>query len=118
MVGLRKKGDVSELIKKVVTVERVNEYKYLGTVLDNKLTFECNTNNIIKKCHQRMFCMFRLRSFSVIPRILHMFYCSFIESVLTPCLVCLFGILSVTNRGKLNSIVNRRRTVVGMRQPV
>ena len=46
-----------------VTVERVNEYKYLGTVLDNKPTSECNTNNIVKKCHQIMFCLFILRSF-------------------------------------------------------
>ena len=59
-VDLRKKGDVGELIIEGVTVERVIEYNYLGTVLDNKLTFECNTNNIVKKCHQRMFCMFRL----------------------------------------------------------
>ena len=34
-VDLRKKGDVSELICEGGTVERVNEYKYLGTVLDN-----------------------------------------------------------------------------------
>ena len=49
----KKEGDVSELIIEGVAVERVNEYKYLGTVLDNKLTFECNTNYIVKKCHQR-----------------------------------------------------------------
>jgi len=31
-------------------VERVEEYKYLGTVLDNKLTFNANTTLIHKKC--------------------------------------------------------------------
>ena len=61
-VDIRKKGGVSELITEGVTVERV------------KLTFECNTNNIVNKCHQRMFCMFRLRSFDVSPKTLHMFY--------------------------------------------
>ena len=50
------------------------------------------------------------------PKILHMFYCSFMESVLTYCLVCWFGTLSVTNRGKLDSIVNRRSQVVGVGQ--
>ena len=74
----QKEGAVIELIIEGVTVERVNKYKYLGTILDNKLNFECNTNNIVKKCHPRMFCMFRLRSFDVIPKPLHMFYCSFI----------------------------------------
>ena len=44
-----------------------------------------------------------------------MFYCSFIETVLTSCLVCWFGTLSVKNRGKLDSIVNRGTKVVGVR---
>ena len=72
-----------------VTVEGVNEYTYLGTVLDNQLAFECNTNNIVKTCHQRMFSKFRLRTFGVSRKTLHIFYCSFIESVLTSCLNCL-----------------------------
>ena len=89
-VDLRKKGDVMELNIEGVTIAAVNEYKYLATVLDNQLTFECNTNNIVKKCHQRMSSMFnRLRSFGVSRMTLHIFYCSFIESVLTPCLNCL-----------------------------
>ena len=77
-------------------VEAVNEF--LGT-------FECNTNNIVKICHQRMLCIFRLRSFGVCPKTLQML-----------CLVCWFGTLSVKNRDKLNSIVNRGNKVVGVRQ--
>ena len=42
--------------------------------MDNKLTFERNTNNIVKKCHQIMFRMFRLRYFGVSSKTLHMFY--------------------------------------------
>ena len=107
---------MGDLLIEGVIVEKVNDYKYIGTVLDNKLTFESNTNCIVKKCHQRMFCMFRLRSFGVSPKILQMFYRSFIESVLTSSFVCWFGTLSVKNRGRLNSIVNRRSKVVGVRQ--
>ena len=73
VVDLRKNGSVRELIIEVVTVERVNEYKYLGIILDNKLNFECNTNNTVKKCHQRIFCMFRLRSVGVSLRTWYMF---------------------------------------------
>ena len=32
-----------------IKVERVSEYKYLGMVLDNKLYFNANTQNIHKK---------------------------------------------------------------------
>ena len=111
IVDFRRNGYVGELVIGVI-VEKVNEYKYLGTVLDNKLTFESNTNCIVKKCHQRMFCIFRLRSFGVSRKTLQMFYCSFIDSVLTSSFVCWFGTLSVKNRGRLNSIVNRGSKVV------
>ena len=50
------------------------------------------------------------------PKTLQMFYRSFIESVLTTSFVCWFGTLSVKNRGRLNSIVNRGSKVVGVRQ--
>ena len=96
VVDFRRNGCVGELVIEGVIVEKVNEYKYLGTVLDNKLTFESDTNCIVKKCHQRMFCMFR--SFGVSPKTLQMFYRSFIESVLTSSFVCWFGTLSVKNK--------------------
>ena len=62
VLEFRRNGCVGELVIEVV--ENVNEYKYLGTVLDNKITFESTTNCIVKKCHQTMFCMFRLTSCS------------------------------------------------------
>ncbi len=36
-------------------VETVSQYKYLGTILDDKLTFEANTDAICKKVSQRLF---------------------------------------------------------------
>ena len=50
------------------------------------------------------------------PKTLHMCYCSFIESVLTCCLVCCFVTLSVKNKGKLTNIVATESKVVGVRQ--
>ena len=37
-----------------VKVERVTKYKYLGTVLDNKLNFNKNTDIIHKRCEPRI----------------------------------------------------------------
>ena len=116
VIDFKRNGCVGEHVIEGVIVEKVNEYKYLGTVLDNKLTFESNTSCIVKKCNWRMFCMFRLRSFGVSRKTLQMFYRSFIESVLTSYFVCWFGTVSVKNRGRLNSIVNRGSKVVGVRQ--
>jgi hypothetical protein len=46
-------------------VERVQEYKYLGTVIDSKLNFNANTDAIHKKCQSRLFCLQKLRSLNV-----------------------------------------------------
>ena len=44
-----------DLVIKGEKVERVSQYKYLGTVLDSKLNFDQNTALIQKKCHSRMY---------------------------------------------------------------
>ena len=41
-------------------VNRVEEYKYLGTILDNKLNFTANTKFIYRKCQSRLYCLFKL----------------------------------------------------------
>ena len=65
---------LSELMIGGEEVERVNEYKHLGTIIDNKLNFDANTCEIVKRCNQRMFCLYRLRSFDVARNTLQMFY--------------------------------------------
>ena len=44
-------------------IETVNEYKYLGTVIDDKLNWNSNTDKVYTKCQQRLFLLRRLRSF-------------------------------------------------------
>lgn len=36
-------------------VDQVENYKYLGTVIDNKLRFESQVDAVCKKAHQRMY---------------------------------------------------------------
>ena len=64
-------------------VEIVNSYKYLGTILEDTLKWDLNTEAITKKGHQRLHLLRKLRSFNVDPAILKLLYNSFIESVLT-----------------------------------
>ena len=46
-------------------VQRVDEYKYLGTVKDNSLTFNKNVDAIHKKCQPRLYCLHELRNFCI-----------------------------------------------------
>ena len=51
---------VPDLFIEGMKVERVDGYKYFGTVLDNTLTFTPNTDFIRKKCQQMMYCLHKL----------------------------------------------------------
>ena len=45
--------------------ERVEKYKHFGIILDNKLQFDSNVLNINKKCHNRIYCLQRLRDIGI-----------------------------------------------------
>ena len=99
-----------------VKVGRVTEYKYLGTVLDNKLNFNKNIDFIHKRCQPRIVCLQRLRSLNVSAAVLRTFYRSCTESVLTLLFLCWFGGLDVKSKNVLNKVVNVCGKVVGERQ--
>ena len=87
-----------DLIIDDVAVERVDEYRYLGTMLDNNLTFDSNVDIIHKKCQSRIYCLQKLRNIGVASDILEMYYRACIESVFTVSFMCWYG--SRGERGK------------------
>jgi hypothetical protein len=97
-------------------VEIVDTFKYLGTIFDNKLKFDANTENIVKRGQQRVYLLRKLNSFSVSPVILCRFYQSFIESLLSFSFICWFRSLSVHDRNSLSSIVNVCSKIIGVKQ--
>ena len=107
---------VPELIIDDVVVERVAEYRYLGTVLDNNLTFDKNVETIHKKCQSRIYCLQKLRNIGVASDILEMYYRACIQSVLTLSFICWYGSLGVRGKKLLNDVVNVCSKVVGKKQ--
>ena len=94
-------------------VERVSIYRYLGTLIDDKLTFQQNTDAVYKKCQQRMYLLRKLRSLNIRPDILKAFYSSHIESVVTFSFLSWFGGLTVSNVNKLQTVVNTCTKICG-----
>ena len=78
----QKQKPVESIIHKQ-EVEIVHNYTYLGSIFDHKLTWDANTEAILKKGKQRLYFLRKLESFSVNETILSLFYKSFIESVIT-----------------------------------
>ena len=97
-------------------VEMVQTYKYLGVVLDNKLCFEPHVDATSKKVQQRLFFLRKMRTFQVSSEMMTLFYRSFIESVLTFCIVAWFGNLNLTNKNRLGSLVKTAGKISGCQQ--
>jgi hypothetical protein len=112
----RKKGSHEPIMIAGVEVEQVESYRYLGVVIDNKLSWHANTDQILKKAHTRMYCLRKLRSFSVREDILQMFFLSTVGSVLTYACVCWWGNLSKQDSDRLEKIVKKAGSVVGKKQ--
>jgi len=88
-------------------VETVTEYKYLGTIIDNKLSFSQNTDAIYKKCQTRLHFLRKLRSFNVDSTIMSLFYKCCIQSILVFSVQSWFGGLSLKNKNKPKTNFNR-----------
>ena len=86
-------------------VDIVDEYKYLGNIIDNKLKGNLNVSNIYKKCNQRMYFLRKLKNVKVDGTILTLFYYSIIQSVLSFCISSWFGACTKNEKDKLSKIV-------------
>lgn len=97
-------------------VEIVDSYKYLDIIIDNKLTFEKNTDMLIKKSQQRLSCLRKLAKFQVDRSLMTMFYRSFIESVVTFSFICWFASLNLTQKNSLTKITKVSSKIIGTQQ--
>ncbi len=86
-------------------VERVTSFKFLGVHIIKDLTLSAHTDAVLKKAHQRLFFLRRLRKFGTSPRILRSFYTCTVESILTGCITAWFGNSTAGNRRALQRVV-------------
>lgn len=109
----RKQVDHQPLVIKNEAIEMVDEYKYLGTIIDSKLNWKSNTEAVYKKTQQRLHFLRRLRHFHVDVSIMTLFYKTFIQSVITFNFLCWYGSLSVQSKNKLTKSVQMAGKIIG-----
>ena len=61
----KKSSPASPLVIDGRTVEIVQHFKFLGSTISSNLKWELNVVNIVKKAHQRLYFLRRLRSFGL-----------------------------------------------------
>ncbi|KAL8591097.1 hypothetical protein ACOMHN_058750 [Nucella lapillus] len=98
-------------------VKLVDQYKYLGSIIDSMLSWSANAQALLKKGNQRLFFMRRLNPFGVGPRLLELFYRATVESVLTFNSLCFFSSLKEHDKGKLAKITMTARKLIGRPVP-
>ena len=98
-------------------VEQVDSFKYLGVILDEKLSLTEHVTAVQKKSQQRLHVLRKLWAFYVDPLLLLRLYRSIIEPLLTYCSICYYPALSVKNRNRLLKISHVSAKIIGLPTP-
>ena len=104
------------IIIKEQEIEQVKTYKYLGITLNNTLTWNDNTNSILKKVNPRLYCLRKLNSFNVSPYLLQLFYSSSILSILSFGIVSWGSCISRVDKTRLDRVIRKAGRVIGSEQ--
>ena len=111
----RTKAPVTPVSIQGVNVDIVEDYKYLGVYLDNKLDWAKNTQAVYKKGQSRLYFLRRLRSFNICRKMLRMFYESVVASAILYAVVCWGSRLRVADANRLNKLNRKAGDVVGVK---
>lgn len=94
-------------------VERVLDYKFLGTYISSDLTWTRNTTAAVKKAQQRLHFLRILKQNHLQEKLLLSFYRCSIESVLTYCISVWYASCSAADRRDLQRIINTAQKIIG-----
>lgn len=94
-------------------IEKVQSFKYRGTIIDSTLNCKQNCEAVYKRGHQCLFCLRKLSRFHIEKTMMTVFYRAFSESVLAFSLVSWFGNLSLKEQNSLNQIIKWSSRLIG-----
>ncbi|XP_059829971.1 uncharacterized protein LOC132396450 isoform X1 [Hypanus sabinus] len=109
----RAKAPVTPVSIQGVSVDIVEDYRYLGIRMDNKLDWSKNTEAVYKKGQNHLYFLRRLRSFNICRMMLRMFYQSVLASAIMLAVVCWGSRLRVADTNRINKLIRKASDVVG-----
>ena len=117
LIDFRKnKPDPDPVILKGKEVERVVSFKYLGAIIDNKLSWSQNCDAIVNKANSRLYCLRKLHSFNVHSHMKQLFFSSIVCSVLTFASQVWGGNISDFDRKRMERIIRKAGAMIGVSQ--
>ena len=106
-------SEIEPLSIKGEDVRIVHKYKYLGTIIDDKLDWGENIDMICKKTNQRLFFLRKLNQFKVSTNIKQLFYQSVVESMLLYNNVCYFNSANKDDTERMEKATKSAAKVIG-----
>ncbi|XP_051517576.1 uncharacterized protein LOC127419842 [Myxocyprinus asiaticus] len=113
----RKDREHSPITINGAPVERVSSFKFLCVHITEELTWSVHTEVVVKKAHQHLFFLRRLRKFGMNRHILTWFYTCTVESILTGCISAWYGNSTAHNRKALQRVVRTAKHIIGGELP-
>ena len=110
IIDFRKRGaDPLPLHINEESVERVHNFKVLGTLISDRLTWTDNITVVVKKARQRLHFLRLLQNTNLSEKLLVLFYRSTIESILMCC--------SAADKKSVQTVINTAQKIVGCPLP-
>ena len=101
----RKSSSVSDVCIKGEPVETVKPYKYLGTIIDDKLTGTENVQSVYSKAMKKKSLLKVLHNLQINKVIRSLFHKSVVQSVLCFCTISKYGNSTKNDRKQLCKVV-------------
>ncbi len=98
-------------------VERVQTFKFLGTIISADLKWSANTTAVIKKAQQRLHFLRVLKKNNLKEKLLETFYRSAVESLLTYCITVWYCSCTEAERKGIQRIINTAQRIIGCPLP-
>ena len=101
------------IMMKGQAVEIVQNYKYLGTIINDKLDWAPNTEARFSIANQRMSCLRRLKKFRVSKNLLELFFKATIQSAMLFNQLCYYNDADVKDVDSLEALTRRASKIIG-----
>ena len=98
-------------------VEIVTFFKFLGSIVNNTVTWNDHCESLISKARQRLYFLRKLKSFGVNNYIILTFYTAIIEKIVSQSITVWYTRASQQDLTKLNSIIRTSEKIVGFNLP-
>ncbi|KAK0131206.1 putative RNA-directed DNA polymerase from transposon BS [Merluccius polli] len=99
------------------TIDTVESFHFLGTIISQDLKWELNISSLIKKAQQRMYFLRQLKKFNLPRTMMVHFYSSIIESILTSSITIWYAAATAKDKGRLQRVIRSAEKVTGCNLP-